>query len=65
MPFSLVHQLILSLDLCEPPSDKDYRDGLKKCQLVMELDMATWKVRSLFQYRCSLLLIVVSPEASN
>ncbi|KAJ3539003.1 hypothetical protein NM688_g6431 [Phlebia brevispora] len=29
--------------LCEAPSQQDYDDGLKKHQLVMEFDMATWK----------------------
>ena len=29
---------------CEQPSDKDYEDGLKKHQLVLEFDMATWRV---------------------
>jgi hypothetical protein len=33
--------------LCEAPSEEDYADGtLKKRQLVMELDMATWRVRA-------------------
>lgn len=32
-------------DLCEPPGDEDYAEGVKKKQMVMELDVATWKVR--------------------
>lgn len=32
--------------ICEAPSEEDYASGeLKKRQLVMELDMATWRVR--------------------
>lgn len=30
--------------LCDQPTDEDYRDGVKKRQIVMELDMATWRV---------------------
>ena len=30
--------------MCEQPSDQDYAAGLKKQQMVMEFDMATWKV---------------------
>lgn len=29
--------------LCDKPTQADYEDGLKKQQIVMELDMATWK----------------------
>ncbi|KAF8897055.1 Nse4 C-terminal-domain-containing protein [Gymnopilus junonius] len=29
--------------LCHPPTEKDYEDGLKKNQMVLEFDMATWK----------------------
>lgn len=29
--------------ICEPPSAEDYEGGLKKHQMVMELDMATWR----------------------
>ncbi|KAF8633380.1 hypothetical protein AX17_004551 [Amanita inopinata Kibby_2008] len=29
--------------MCEQPSDQDYAAGLKKQQMVMELDMATWQ----------------------
>ncbi|KAM6502462.1 Nse4 C-terminal domain containing protein [Amanita muscaria] len=29
--------------MCEQPSDQDYAAGLKKQQMVMEFDMATWK----------------------
>ena len=33
--------------LCEAPIEEDYADGtLKKRQVVMELDMATWRVRA-------------------
>ncbi|EGO00038.1 hypothetical protein SERLA73DRAFT_122130 [Serpula lacrymans var. lacrymans S7.3] len=28
---------------CEPPSDDDYANGLKKQQIVTEFDMATWR----------------------
>ncbi|KAF5321967.1 hypothetical protein D9619_001921 [Psilocybe cf. subviscida] len=28
---------------CQPPSDEDYEGGLKRQQLVFELDMATWR----------------------
>lgn len=28
--------------MCEPPSDEDYQGGLKKQQMVLEFDMATW-----------------------
>lgn len=30
--------------MCEAPSADDYEGGLKKNQMVMELDMATWRV---------------------
>ncbi|KDQ57759.1 hypothetical protein JAAARDRAFT_47608 [Jaapia argillacea MUCL 33604] len=29
--------------VCEPPSEEDYAAGLKKRQIVMEFDMATWR----------------------
>ncbi|KIP04186.1 hypothetical protein PHLGIDRAFT_109922 [Phlebiopsis gigantea 11061_1 CR5-6] len=29
--------------MCEPPTAEDYGEGLKKHQMVMELDMATWR----------------------
>ncbi|KDR75773.1 hypothetical protein GALMADRAFT_68194 [Galerina marginata CBS 339.88] len=29
---------------CEQPKDEDYENGLKKRQMVLEFDMATWKV---------------------
>ncbi|KAF6760295.1 Nse4 C-terminal-domain-containing protein [Ephemerocybe angulata] len=28
---------------CQPPSDEDYQNGLKKQQMVLEFDMAVWK----------------------
>jgi hypothetical protein len=31
-------------DGCEEPTDVDYEGGLKKRQIVLEFDMATWKV---------------------
>ena len=34
----------VSSDTCQPPTDSDYAEGLKKRQIVMEFDMATWKV---------------------
>jgi hypothetical protein len=33
-----------STDGCEEPTDVDYEGGLKKRQIVLEFDMATWKV---------------------
>ena len=33
-----------STDSCEEPTDVDYEGGLKKRQIVLEFDMATWKV---------------------
>jgi hypothetical protein len=30
---------------CEPPTEQDYAEGLKKNQLVFEFDMPTWEVR--------------------
>ncbi|KAJ3805974.1 Nse4 C-terminal-domain-containing protein [Lentinula aff. lateritia] len=33
---------------CAQPSDEDYADGLRKRQIVFELDMATWKVQAGF-----------------
>ena len=36
------------LGLCEPPKEKDYEDGLRKNQMVLELDIETWKVRGLY-----------------
>ena len=33
-----------STDGCEEPTDVDYESGLKKRQIVLEFDMATWKV---------------------
>lgn len=32
------------VELTEPPTAEDFRSGLQKKQIVMELDMATWKV---------------------
>ncbi|PPQ65664.1 hypothetical protein CVT26_000296 [Gymnopilus dilepis] len=29
--------------ICEEPTEKDYEEGLKKNQMVLEFDMATWK----------------------
>jgi len=29
---------------CAPPGDEDYEGGLKKRQMVLDFDMATWKV---------------------
>ncbi|KAF9012435.1 Nse4 C-terminal-domain-containing protein [Cyathus striatus] len=41
---------------CEQPSDKDYADGLKKQQMVLEFDMATWKrAIEVFDIRKSLI----------
>lgn len=34
------------LDLCSEPTDVDYQEGLKKQQIVFELDMPTWRVSS-------------------
>ena len=31
-------------DVVEPPDEEDYKKGLRKKQMVMELDMATWEV---------------------
>jgi len=28
---------------CDQPNEKDYEEGLKKRQMVLEFDMATWK----------------------
>lgn len=37
-------------DLCEPPTDEDYLvDKIKKHQMVMEMDMQTWRVREPFR----------------
>lgn len=35
-------------DGCEEPTDVDYEGGLKKRQIVLEFDMATWKVLLLY-----------------
>jgi hypothetical protein len=42
---SLCYFLMFYIVLCEPPSQADYDDGLKKQQHIMELDMETWRVR--------------------
>ena len=34
----------LHTDACDEPSQDEYANGLRKRQLVMELDMATWRV---------------------
>lgn len=47
------------VDGCEQPSDADYEGGLKKRQMVLEFDMATWRVRK-FPYNTYIALIVVS-----
>lgn len=31
-------------DVVEPPDEEDYKKGLRKKQMVMELDVETWKV---------------------
>jgi hypothetical protein len=45
--------ILYKTDFCEQPNDQDYADGIKKKQMVLELDMPTWKVsvqsRSIFQ----------------
>jgi len=35
--------LILILDTCETPGDDDYAAGLRKNQMILEFDIATWK----------------------
>lgn len=49
---------------CEAPTEDDYAQGLKKRQIVMELDYATYQVRyrSLFD---SLLLALLNQSASH
>lgn len=37
--------LALFEDICDPPTDANYADGLKKRQVVLEFDMSTWEVR--------------------
>ena len=32
-------------DVTEQPTEEDYAQGLRKQQMVMEFDMATWRVR--------------------
>ena len=39
-----------STDGCEEPTDVDYEGGLKKRQIVLEFDMATWKVLLIIHY---------------
>jgi len=41
---------------CEQPSDQDYEEGLKKHQMVLEFDMATWKVTN---WQCLLLFVLL------
>jgi hypothetical protein len=31
-------------DACEPPNEDDFREGARKQQIVLELDMDTWQV---------------------
>ena len=38
------------IDGCEQPSDADYEGGLKKRQMVLEFDMATWRVREFLSH---------------
>ena len=40
----------LPTDGCEEPTDVDYEGGLKKRQIVLEFDMATWKVLIYIHY---------------
>lgn len=37
--------------MSEQPSEEDYAQGLRKQQMVMEFDMATWRVCSRHAYR--------------
>ena len=37
-------RLTFYTDGCEEPTDVDYEGGLKKRQIVLDFDMATWKV---------------------
>ena len=37
------------LDAVEPPTEEDYKNGLRKKQFVMELDVNTWKVANVVQ----------------
>ena len=51
--------------LCERPSEDDYADGtLKKRQVVMELDVATWRVRTTFPSPSKAITLIISPSSS-
>lgn len=42
-PCAPAHQFTTAV-ACTPPGDEDYEGGLKKRQMVLDFDMATWKV---------------------
>ncbi|GJE94067.1 Non-structural maintenance of chromosome element 4 [Phanerochaete sordida] len=50
--------------ICEPPTADDYSEGLKKHQLVMELDMATWR-RSIEVFDIKTSTIPPRPKAET
>ena len=41
---TLVDSNVLFADSCKAPTEEDYNNGARKQQIVMELDMETWKV---------------------
>ncbi|TFK54076.1 hypothetical protein OE88DRAFT_1717389 [Heliocybe sulcata] len=50
--------------LCEPPTEDDYKEGLKKRQLVMEFDMATWQ-RAIEVFNITETMIPTRPKAET
>ncbi|KZT19054.1 hypothetical protein NEOLEDRAFT_1246067 [Neolentinus lepideus HHB14362 ss-1] len=50
--------------LCEPPTEDDYQNGLKKRQLVMEFDQATWR-RAIEVFNITDTMIPTRPPAET
>ena len=59
IPIWLISLTYFYPDMCEPPSDEDYQGGLKKQQMVLEFDMATWSVSLAYLTRKDNVLIDV------
>ena len=50
--------LIIILDTCEAPGDDDYAAGLRKNQMILEFDIATWKASYCLSPRLLLLTVL-------
>lgn len=51
--------LRLDVDFAEQPTVADYKAGANKRQMVMELDVETWKVRTQIYFRLLTLMMAL------